>query len=232
MGVAREVLEQLMEAGVPAVNQTLYGMGIMNAFIAGLAPTDPARCRFAGPAFTLRCIPMREDIRSAIAEGRMPNPHRQGLAKVKPGEVIVTDIGDQPGLSLFGDLIGTHLANQGVAGIVTDGGVADLAALAEVPLPVFSAGSAPVPAGARVVVADTGAPIGCRGVPVYPGDIVVGDVAGVVVVPAHLAATVAEKALAKERLEGFLLERLKAGAPLDGTYPPDAATLAAWQARG
>jgi len=115
---------------------------------------------------------------------------------------------------------------------VTDGGIADLAALGEVPLPVFSAGSAPVPAGARVVVADTGVPIGCRGVPVYPGDIVVGDAAGVVVVPAQLAETVAEKALEKEKLEAFLLERLKAGAPLDGTYPPDASTLAAYRARG
>jgi regulator of RNase E activity RraA len=228
----RDVLEKLMAAGVPAVNQTLYGLGIMNAFIAGLAPADPTRCRFAGPAFTLRCVPMREDIRAAIAEGRVPNPHRQAMAKLRAGEVIVTDIGGHPGLSLFGDLIGTHLANVGVAGIVTDGGVADLAALAAVPLPVFSAGSAPVPAGARVVVADTGAPIGCRGVPVYPGDIVVGDPAGVAVVPAHLAAAVADKALEKERLEAFLLERLKAGAPLDGTYPPDAATLAAYRARG
>jgi len=232
MGAARDVLDKLMVAGVPAVNQTLYGLGIMNAFIAGLVPASPARCRFAGPAFTLRCIPMREDIRAAIAEGRMLNPHRKGLAMVRAGEVIVTDIGDYTGLSLFGDLIGTHLANIGVAGIVTDGGIADLAALGEVPLPVFSAGSAPVPAGARVVVADTGVPIGCRGVPVYPGDIVVGDAAGVVVVPAQLAETVAEKALEKEKLEAFLLERLKAGAPLDGTYPPDASTLAAYRARG
>jgi regulator of RNase E activity RraA len=232
MGITREVLEQLIEAGVPAVNQTLYGMGIMNAFIAGLAPANAARCRFAGPAFTMRCIPMREDIRSAIAAGSMPNPHRQGLAKLRAGEVVITDIGGHAGLSLFGDLIATHLANQGAAGIVTDGGVADLAALAAVPLPVFSAGSAPVPAGARVVVADTGAPIGCRGVPVYPGDIIVGDIAGIVVVPAHLAETVAQKALEKERLEGFLLERLQAGAPLEGTYPPDEATLAAFRARG
>jgi regulator of RNase E activity RraA len=231
MDVARDVLDRLMAAGVPAVNQTLYGLGIMNAFIAGLAPASPARCRFAGPAFTVRCVPMREDIRTAIAEARMPNPYRLGLAKVRAGEVIVTDIGGHPGLSLFGDLIGTHLANVGVVGIVTDGGVADLVALAEVPLAVFSAGSAPLPAGARVVVADTGAPIGCRGVPVYAGDVIVGDAAGVVVVPAHLAATVADKALEKERLEGFLLERLKAGAPLEGTYPPDAATLAAYRAR-
>ncbi|MHB2167633.1 RraA family protein [Alsobacter sp. R-9] len=232
MTVEKQTLEMLSAAGVPAVSQTLFGLGIMNAFIPGLSPASPDTCRFAGPACTLRAIPMREDIRVAIAEGRLPNPHRQALAGVKAGEVIVTDIGDIPRISLFGDLIGTHLANRGVAGIVTDGGVADLAALAAVPLPVFSAGSAPVPASGRVVVVDIRQPISCRGVPVYDGDIVVGDPAGAVVVPAHLADTVAEKALEKERLEAFLLERLQAGAPLEGTYPPNAETLAAYRARG
>lgn len=230
MTVARDTLDMLQAAGVPAISQTLFGLGIMNAFIAGLSPANPDTCRFAGPACTLRAIPMREDIRTAISEGKVANPHRQALAGVRSGEVIVTGIGNIPGISMFGDLIGTHLANRGVAGIVTDGGIADLAALAAVPLPVFSAGSAPVPASGRVVVVGTREPIDCRGVPVYDGDIVVGDIAGVVVVPAHLAATVAAKALEKERLEAFLLDRLQAGAPLEGTYPPNADTLAAYRA--
>lgn len=231
MTVARDTLDMLQAAGVPAISQTLFGLGIMNAFIAGLSPANPDTCRFAGPACTLRAIPMREDIRTAIGEGKMANPHRQALAGVRSGEVIVTGIGNIPGISMFGDLIGTHLANRGVAGIVTDGGVADLAALTAVPLPVFSAGSAPVPASGRVVVVGVREPIDCRGVPVYDGDIVVGDVAGVVVVPAHLAATVAAKAIEKEQLEAFLLERLQAGAPLEGTYPPNAETLAAYRTR-
>lgn len=229
--VPKATLDMLIEAGVPAISQTLFGLGIMNAFVPGLSPADPQRCRFAGPACTLRAIPIREDVRAAIAEGRLANPHRQALAGVRSGEVLITDIGDIPRISLFGDLIGTHLANVGVAAIVTDGGVADLAALADVPLPVFSAGSAPVPASGRVVVVDIRRPIDCRGVPVYDGDIVVGDKAGVVVVPAHLAGQVAAKALEKERLETFLLERLRAGAPLEGTYPPNAETLAAYRAR-
>jgi regulator of RNase E activity RraA len=231
MAVAQDTLDLLMAAGVPAISQTLFGLGIMNAFVPGLAPANPANCRFAGPACTLRAIPIREDVRAAIAAGKVPNPHRQALAGVRPGEVLVTDIGDIPRISLFGDLIGTHLANIGLKAIVTDGGVADLAALADVPLPVFSAGSAPVPASGRVVVVDIRRPIDCRGVPVYDGDIVVGDKAGLVVVPAHLADEVAGKALDKERLEAFLLERLRAGAPLEGTYPPNAETLAAYRAR-
>jgi regulator of RNase E activity RraA len=232
MSVAADTLDRLKAAGVPAVTSVLYGMGIMNAFVAGLMPASRERCRFAGPAHTLRCIPVREDIRAAIAEKRMPNIHRQALAAVKPGQVVITDMGGHANLSLFGDLMGTHLGNVGVAGLVTDGGISDLFALASVNLPVFCAGSAPVAATSRLTVADFGVPIGCRGVPVYPGDIVVGDINGVTIVPAHLAEQVAEKALEKERLEAFLLERLQAGAPLEGTYPPDEATMAAYRARG
>jgi len=231
MTIPDDILNTLKAAGVPAVSQTLYGLGIMNAFIAGLRATSPDIRAFAGPAFTLRAIAAREDLRDDIAAGRVPNPHRAAMAQVAAGNVIVTGIGGLPGVSMFGDLISTHLRNVGCAGIVTDGGVADLAALASVDLPVFCAGSAPVPASARVLIVGTNEPIECQGVPVYPGDIIVGDVNGVVVVPAHLAETVAKKAMAKENLEQFLLKRLEAGAPLNGTYPPDEATLAAYDAQ-
>lgn len=230
--ISKDTLDRLVQAGVPAVTSVLFGLGIMNAFIAGLVPASRDRCRFAGRAHTLRCIPMREDIRAAIAARTVPNIHRQALAGVRAGDVVITDMGGHTTLSLFGDLMSTHLANVGVAGLVTDGGISDLPALAGVPLPIFCAGSAPVAATSRITVADFGVPIGCRGVPVYPGDIVVGDMSGVTVVPAHLADQVAGKALEKERLEAFLLERLQAGAPLEGTYPPDEATLAAYRARG
>ena len=230
MPVANETIETLKQAGVSAVSQTLFSLGIMNAFIPGLRPANPDTASFAGPAFTVRAISAREDIRDDIAAGRLPNPHRAAMAQVGAGDVIVTGIGDFPGVSLFGDLISTHLRNIGCAGIVTDGGVADLNALGSVDLPVFSAGSAPVPASARVLIVGTNEPIECRGVPVYPGDIVVGDVNGVVVVPEHLAEAVAGKALAKEKLEEFLMLRLAAGAPLNGTYPPDATMLAIYEA--
>ncbi len=231
MSVSKDILDQLKRAGVPAISQSLYGLGLMNVFIAGLTPANPKRCTFAGPAFTMRAIAVREDIRDDIAAGRLPNPHRAALSQLQSGEVVVTDIGGRHGLSMFGDLISTHLKNVGCAGIVTDGGVADAPALADVDLPVFSTGSAPVPASAKVLVVGSREPIECRGVAVYPGDIIVGDANGVVVVPAHLAETVAAKALAKEELEAYLLERLLARAPLEGTYPPNAETLAAYEAQ-
>lgn len=230
MTVSEDTLTALRAAGVPAISQSLYGFGIMNAFVAGLRPANPAVQPFAGPAFTVRAIAAREDLRDDIAAALTPNPHRAAMRDVARGEVIVTGIGGLGNVSLFGDLIATHLCNIGCAGIVTDGGVADLAALGAVDLPVYSAGSAPVPASAKVLIVGWREPIECRGVPVYPGDIVVGDGNGVVIVPMHLAAAVAEKALGKERLEEFLLARLQAGAPLDGTYPPDEATLGAYRA--
>lgn len=230
MSPSPELLADLKAAGVAAISQTLYGLGVMNAFIPGLTPANPAATCFAGPAFTLRAITAREDLRAEIAAGSRDNPHRAAMRAVAAGEVVVTSTGGRPGISMFGDLIATHLVNIGCAGVVTDAGVADRSALAQVPLPVFHAGSAPVPASAKVLIVGWREPIDCCGVPVYPGDIVVGDDNGVVVVPAGVAAQVAEKALAKERLEDFLLTRMQAGAPLDGTYPPDAATLAAYAA--
>lgn len=228
MTVSTATLDQLKTAGVPAISQTLFGLGLMNVFIPGLRPANRDACRFAGPAFTMRAITIREDLRDDVTTGRAPNPHRAALSEVLAGEVVVTDMGDRPGLSMFGDLISTHLRNIGCAGIVTDGGLADLAALERVDLPVFSHGSAPVPASAKVLICGWREPIECRGVPVYPGDIIVGDENGVVVVPAHLAEAVAAKALAKEELEAYLLTRLEAGAPLKGTYPPDADMLKAY----
>lgn len=230
MTVSPQTLSALREAGVAAVSQSLYGLGLMNAFIPGLLPAAPVTDAFAGPAFTLRAIPVREDLRADMAAGRLPNAHRAAMRAVVAGEVVVTGIGGIGRVSLFGDLIATHLDNIGCAGIVTDGGVADLAALRRMRLPVFSAGSAPVPGTARVMIVGWREPIACQGVPVYPGDIVVGDDNGVVVVPPYLADSIAEKALGKERLEEFLLARLQAGAPLDGTYPPDEATLQAYGA--
>lgn len=131
---------------------------------------------------------------------------------------------------MFGELIATHLKLRGVAAVVTDAGVADAADVAATGLPFFCQGSAPIPGPARRIVSDIDRPVDCMGVTVVPGDVLVGDANGVAVIPAALAETVAAKAEDKERLERFLLARLKEGAPLDGTYPPDAATLAAYRA--
>lgn len=213
--------DQLMAIPVPTITATLFAMGYRGFFLKRLRPLDPDHARFVGTAYTMRAVPTR-----GLGQG---NRHREGLRAVEPGQAIVTDCGGHDGISFFGELISTHLRMRGIAAIVTDAGIADTVDVARTELPVFCQGSAPVPGPIEMVVADLQCPINCMGVAVYPGDVLVGDREGVAVIPVAIAAEVASKANAKERLERFLLERLKNGAPLDGTYPPDEATLAAFR---
>lgn len=209
---------------VPTITATLFGLGVRGFFLKRLKPLDASNARFVARAYTMRAIPARDP--------SQPNRHREGLAAVQPGEAIVTDCGGHDGLSFFGELIATFLAVKGVPAIITDAGIADTADVAATGLPVFCQGSAPVPGPLEMVIADLQCPINCMGVAVYPGDILVGDPEGVAVIPQHLVQMVVDKACEKDRLERFLLERLKAGAALDGTYPPDAATLRAFEEEG
>ena len=223
------ILSALADLPVPTLTATLYGLGITNCFLVGLTPLDPENARFVGTARTMRALPVREDIRDGLGRGDLPNLHREGLAALEPGDVVVTDCGGDARLSFFGELISTHLKTRGVAAIVTDAGIADVADVAATGLPVFAQGSAPIPGPARKIVSDLDRPVSCMGTTVYPGDVLVGDANGVAVIPRAMAAEVAAKATEKERLERFLLQRLKDGAPLQGTYPPDEATMAAYR---
>jgi len=223
-------MDSLAALPVPTITATLAAKGISNGFLAGLAPLDDAQARFVATAYTMRALPVREDMLRAVGDGSAPNLHRKAMREVAPGQVLVTDCGGDRGVSFFGELISTFLKGKGVAAIVTDAGIADVRDVAATGLPVFCQGSAPIPGPARWLVGDLQCPINCMGVTVCPGDVLVGDENGVAVIPAAMAAEVAEAATEKEALERFLLQRLKAGAPLDGTYPPDAETLAAWNA--
>ena len=220
----------LLSLPVPTITATLAARGIANGFLAGLMPIDPENARFVATAYTIRALPTREDLLRAVSEGKAPNLHRQAMREVAEGQVIVTDCGGDRGISFFGELISTYLARKGVAAIVTDAGIADVTDVAATGLPVFCQGSAPIPGPARRLVGDLGRPVDCMGVTVCPGDVLVGDANGVAVIPWNMAAEVAEAADKKERMERYLLDRLKAGAPLDGTYPPNDEMLAAYRA--
>jgi regulator of RNase E activity RraA len=219
----------LAKVAVPTLSAVLYARGLRSRFLHGVVPANPA-ARMIGPAVTLRCIPQREDLRDAVAAGRAPNLHRQFLGAVPAGAVLVAAVG-APQVSVLGDIIATALARRGVAGVVMDGGVSDLPAVAGMAFPVFHAGgSAPVPSGAAVMVVDAGLPVGLAQVAVFPDDVMVGDASGVVCIPRAIAAEVAEEAAEKERLEAWILDEIAQGAPLEGTYPPDAATKARYRA--
>jgi regulator of RNase E activity RraA len=219
----------LSAVAVPTLSAVLYARGLRTRFLHGVAPAQPEG-RMVGPAYTIRAIPVREDLRDAVAAGRAENLHRRFLSEAPAGAAVVVATGGAARVSVLGDIIATALHRAGVAGVVMDTGVSDLPAVARLPLPVFHAGgSAPVPSGAAVMIVDRGLPVGLADVAVFPDDVMVGDPSGVVCIPRAIAAEVAEEAAEKERLEAWILGEIAAGAGLEGTYPPDAATRARYR---
>lgn len=212
---------------VPTLSAVLYARGLRTRFLHGLVPASPALPRMVGPAVTLRAIPVREDLREAVLKGAAPNLHRRFFAEAPPGGVLVCATGGAAEVSVLGDILATALHRNGVAGAVVDTGVADLPAVAALPLPVFSAGgSAPVPSGALVMMADRDLPVGIGRVAIFPDDVMVGDANGVVCIPRAIAPEVAAEAAAKLDYEDWAQAEIAAGAPLEGLYPPDAASRA------
>ncbi len=211
----------------------LFRRGLRNTCLVGVRPLVRDGARLIGPAFTLRYIPAREDLDSY---GASPDPNalqREAIEAVPPGHVLVMDCRGDARAASAGDVYMTRLQVRGVAGVVTDGGIRDTAAISRMDLPVFCAGpSAPTN---RVLhhAAGYGVPIACGGVAIFPGDIMVGDADGVCVIPQALADEVARDAAEQETLEAYIQQRVARGEKLTGLYPVNARTraeYAAWQA--
>ena len=227
--ISTDVIDTLRRASTATITTQLFQRGFRNLFLNGVLPLNPSHCRFVGEAVTLRNIPMREDL-DRLESFRDPNhPQRKAIEMVGPGQVLVMDCrGDLRGAS-GGNILMTRLRVKGAAGMVSDGAVRDSPEIAENPFPVFSAGrSANLNLVAHHAV-DINVPISCAGVPVFPGDILVGDVEGVVVIPRHVAAEIAQPAADQDAMEQFILQKIEGGATLAGTYPPNEQTLAEYQ---
>ena len=221
----------LRHVSVATLCTQLFKRGFRNVFIQGIARlTDPSGGNLVGPAYTMRNIPAREDLDQISAFDNPDHPQRKGIESVPPGHVLVIDCRGETRVASGGQILTTRLMVRGGAGIVSDGPVRDSAAIAEMDFPVYCAGgSAPLNLIHHHAI-DLNVPIGCGGVAVYPGDILVGDDEGVAVIPRHLADEVARDAVEQEKMETFILERVQGGAKLAGTYPPNADTKAAFEA--
>jgi regulator of RNase E activity RraA len=228
--LAPETLDTLKAASTATITTQLFQRGFRNLFMNGIRPLNPAHCRFAGEAVTLRSIPMREDLDRVEGFRDPEHPQRKAIELVGPGQVLVMDCrGDLRGAS-GGNILMTRLKVRGAAGMVSDGAVRDSPEIARLDFPVFAAGAS---ANLNLVAhhaTDINVPVGCAGVPVYPGDIIVGDEEGIVVIPRHLADEIAKPARDQEEMEHFILEKVQGGAALRGTYPPNEQTLAEYQA--
>jgi regulator of RNase E activity RraA len=230
--VSDTALEQLRHVSTATLTTQLFKQGLRNVFMQGVAPLVkpvPGTPNLVGPAFTLRNIPAREDLDQLSAFQDPDHPQRKAIETAPVGSVLVQDCRGERTAASVGSILATRLKMRGVAGMVSDGPVRDSGTLAELGLPLFCAGASAPPNLVKHHAVDLNVPIGCGGVPVYPGDIVVGDADGVVIVPRHLAEEIANAATEQERLERFITERVESGAALRGTYPPNEETLEAYR---
>jgi len=232
--LAADTIEKLKRASTATVTMQLLKRGFRHGAIKGARPLDPRHARCVGPAFTLRFIPMREDLAAPPKPGKLL-PHRMAVESAPAGSVLVIDSGGADNCGTLGDILVARLKTRGVVGVVSDGPMRDLAGIVSVGLPVLCAGAAAPASMNQVIPIDTGIPVGCGGVAVFPGDVIATDADGAVAIPRHIADEVARDAFEQERVEKFVLREVKRGRSIDGLYPPGEQALAdykAWLAAG
>lgn len=225
-----ETRELLREVSTATLTSQLLHHGLTNCFIPGLQPMRPD-LRLVGQAFTLRYVPVRGELEHARARfDNTTNVQRLAVERVGPGEVLVIDARGELGSAAFGHIIATRIMRRGAAGLVTDGAVRDSAGYRSLDLPSYCRAAHASASSLRHHPVEMQVPIGCGGVLVEPGDVVVGDQDGVVVFPLELADLVAKAGHAQERLEEYIWRRVDSGESILGVYPASEETLAAWRA--
>jgi len=223
-----QTIERLKRVSTATLTTQMFKRGFRNVFLQGVRPLGRYGENMVGAAYTLRNIPAREDIDRLDGFAGTEHPQRKAIENAPSGKVLVIDCRGDARAASAGEILVNRLAVRGAAGLVSDGGIRDSRPISAMAMPVYCAGpSAPLNLVQHHAI-DIDVPIACGGVAVYPGDMVVGDADGVVIIPALLADEVAADAAEQEILEEFLLTRIQAGAKLPGTYPPDEATKAAY----
>jgi len=210
----------------------LLKKGLRNVWLRGTRPLRPGQPRIVGRAFTLRFVPAREDL-ATPESWSSPTSTRAAIEAMPASCIAVVDAIGVDDAGIFGDILCARMAARGVAGLVTDGAVRDLAGVLAIGLPVWCAGVAAPPSVAGLTFVGWQQPIACGGVAVFPDDLIVADSDGAVVIPAALVDEVAAAAAEQEQLEAWIMRQVEAGAPLPGLYPPNAenkARFEAWRA--
>ena len=227
--VAPQILEQLRHISTATLTTQLFKLGFRNTFLTGVRPLNPA-LRMAGEAVTVRFVPAREDLATFEAIGQPGYPQRKAIDEIQPGQVLVLDCRNIDTAAAGGEILMSRLKARGAAGAVTDGAMRDYASIQKLGFPVFAQNMAAAAHVHKHWAVDVNVPVGCAEVLVMPGDIMVGDDEGVVCIPRQIVEKVAQSGLEMEVLEAFVLEKVQAGAPLAGTYPPNETVRAEYEA--
>jgi regulator of RNase E activity RraA len=216
MELTGELRTRLARVSTATLTFQLQRRGIRNAFLSGLRPVNEGQ-RMVGYAHTLRYVPLREDLQPQLAAGQ--NAQRRAIESLTADEVLVIEARGEPDAGTIGDIFVQRAQRLGAAGVVTDGALRDTPAIRAIGLPVYHRASHAATLGRVHMPLDDQVPIACAGVTVMPGDLVVGDGEGAVVVPAALAGEVAEAAVGQELEEEWALERVAAGESTIGVFP-------------
>jgi regulator of RNase E activity RraA len=232
-----ETKRKLMGVSTATLCTALFKRGLRNQFIQDVRPLNAGLPNMVGPAFTMRYIPAREDLNPITVFQDRGHPQRKAVETCPEGAVFVMDSRKDPRAASAGSILVSRLMKRGVAGVVTDGGFRDSPEIARLPFPAYhNRPSAPTNLTLHQAL-DIDVPIGCGDVAVWPGDIVVGDAEGVIVIPAGIADEVAAEALEMTAFEDFVTEKVMEGRSILGLYPPteeaSRTEFATWrQARG
>jgi regulator of RNase E activity RraA len=229
MGLDKSSIETLSRITTATLTTVLLKNGLRNVWLRGAKPLRSNQKRLVGPAFTLRFVPAREDL-ATPESWSSPISTRAAIESMPPGCVAVVDAMGITDAGIFGDILCQRMQVRGVAGLVTDGVVRDIAGVLETGLPVWCAGAAAPPSVAGLTFVNWQQPVGCGGVAVFPDDVIVADEDGAVVIPAALFDAVVDAAVEQEKLEAWIIGEVQAGASLPGLYPPNAESKARYEA--
>jgi regulator of RNase E activity RraA len=219
MSLNPETKQKLMGVSTATLCTALFKRGLRNQFIQDVRPLNPRLPNMVGEAFTLRYIPAREDLNPISVFLDRGHPQRVAVEQCPPGAVLVFDSRKNARAASAGSILVSRLMVRGCAGVVTDGGFRDSPEIAEMPFPAYhQRPSAPTNLTQHQAL-DINVPIGCGDAPVFPGDVLVGDREGVVVIPAHLADEIASEAVEMTAFEDFVGEEVMKGRSIMGLYP-------------
>lgn len=226
---------KLQTVSVATICTALFKRGLRNQFIQNVSPLNPNTKPMVGEAFTLRYIPAREDLNPITVFQDRAHPQRKAVEECPPGAVMVIDSRKDPRAASAGSILVTRLMKRGVAGVVTDGGFRDAPEIAALEIPAYhQRPSSPTNLTLHQAL-DINVPIGCGDAPVFPGDVVVGDREGVVIIPADIADEIADEAVEMTAYEDFVTHEVNNGRSILGLYPAtdpkSKDDFAAWRAK-
>lgn len=226
---------KLQKVSTATLCTALFKRGLRNQMIQNVHALNASLPTMVGEAFTLRYMPAREDINTIEVFKDRAHPQRKAVEDCPPGAVLVMDSRKDARAASAGGILVTRLMKRGVAGVVTDGGFRDSADIAKLGFAAFhQRPSAPTNLTLHQAI-DINVPIGCGDAPVFPGDVIVGDADGVLVLPAHMADELADEATEMTAFEDFVQEKVFEGRSILGLYPPtdesSRTEFAAWRAK-